>query len=517
MASIQVPPLLTPRSPAPWRQAGSSIVEPTPARTLERIRTSHFGTTPAVRVRALEALGPAGTSQRLSLVEATAATVDHFLNMPPLPKVRMEDAAACRGGQAMNGVGLRAEALVSALHDDNDAAVRATAAKTLGLLAPTLGDHAELGTRALARSLAEDQEPLVREAAFTTITKLGPVAGAVGVEALTQDLWRNTSPELRCRTAVALGDLGPAAGHEGAQALVAALVSEVEPSVRCAAARALGRLRRAAGTDGVHMLTLALRNDEDVHVRREAADALAFLGPEWTGPDVVPALVAALTTDGNQDVQLAASTALEGHGASAIPHLLPCLDWGQHPRVRLAALNSLRAVADSTESDSVVHHHEALLHCIAQHHHEPGVHSAMMDIFAALGDRAGPAIRGLLRLAQRPLDTESEDAQRVASKGASALATNILVALFEDHKHIFESAVGAKAVAFLALRGRQGLELMADRGEPAPGQRSRTAREVRKAVGLLKRGPLVQHRRTLSLLPGPAISGHVSRKIVLEP
>merc|ERR1719242_1356123 len=118
------------------------------------------------------------------------------------------------------------------------------------------------------------------------------------------------------------------------------------------------------------MLTVALRSDEDAHVRREAADALAFLGPAWTGTDVVPALVATLTTDGNADVQMAAAAALEGHGASVLPHLLPCLEQGQHPRVRLAALDSLRAVADSTDADSVVRDHGALLRCIKHHHQE---------------------------------------------------------------------------------------------------------------------------------------------------
>jgi len=514
MASIQVPPLLTPRSPAPWRQAGSSIVGPTPARVFERIRTSHLGATPAVRAQAVEALGPSGTLPRPSLVEVTAATVDHLLNAPSLPKIRLEDAAACRGGHAVKGVRLRAEALVLALRDD-DAAVRATAAKTLGLLAPTLGNDKELGTRALARLLADDQNPSVCEAAFAALAELGPVAGAVGVQAFVEDLWLNTSPEFRCRTAAALGDLGPAAGHEGVHALIASLASEVEPSVRQAAARALGRMRCTAGADGVHMLILALRNDEDAPVRCEAANSLAFLGPTWTGPDVVPALVATLTTDGNADVQLAAASALEEHGASALPHLLPCLERGKHPRMRLAALDSLRALADSKDASSVVREHGALLQCIAHHHHEPGVPSAMMDIFVALGDCAGPALPGLLRLAQRPPDTESENAED-ATDGASALATHILAALFEDHKLVFESAVGARAVAFLSLRRRLCLESMTHRGEPSPGQRSRTAREVRQAVGLLKRRPLVQHRRTLSLLPSPAIVGHVSRRTVLE-
>ena len=149
------------------------------------------------------------------------------------------------------------EALALDALDDSDGFVRATAAKLLG----DLGDPAHVG--AIAVVLAEDPDPVARQRAAETLTRLK--------------------------------------GEEAVRALARGLADPME-RVRMAAVQGLSKLDPAFAKDG---LVRVLREDAVWEIRAEAAHALGLTGD----PEVVAELQAALE-DPNEFVRSAVENAL---------------------------------------------------------------------------------------------------------------------------------------------------------------------------------------------------------------
>lgn len=148
---------------------------------------------------------------------------------------------------------------LAAALEDVDADVRASAARSIGLLG------SPEGAAPLVRVLAEGQVP--RAIAFRAVLDLGSEA----LPALRR-LAHAADPELRAAAVELVGFLGEA---RDAQLLIQA-AEDPSAEVRARAAAALGRL---AATDGAVALTRAL-DDRIYFVRLHAARALGKVGEE---------------------------------------------------------------------------------------------------------------------------------------------------------------------------------------------------------------------------------------------
>ena len=141
--------------------------------------------------------------------------------------------------------------------EDHDADVRASAARSIGLLG------SPDGAEPLVRVLAEGRVP--RAIAFRAVLDLGPAA-LPGLRRLAHD----SDPDLRATAA-----LGRLAASEGAEALTRALDDRIY-FVRLHAARALGKVGERAA---VGRLLRQAREDR-FEAARAAAEAVAQIDPD---------------------------------------------------------------------------------------------------------------------------------------------------------------------------------------------------------------------------------------------
>eukprot|EP00411_Alexandrium_monilatum_P106402 CAMPEP_0175776442 /NCGR_PEP_ID=MMETSP0097-20121207/74643_1 /TAXON_ID=311494 /ORGANISM="Alexandrium monilatum, Strain CCMP3105" /LENGTH=387 /DNA_ID=CAMNT_0017086979 /DNA_START=9 /DNA_END=1167 /DNA_ORIENTATION=+ len=276
----------------------------------------------------------------------------------------------------------------------------------------------------------------------------GPTAGQLGADALVKDLWENTEPESRRQAAAALGELGPAARIEGAHALVAAVVSDPEPSVRRAAARAIGLLRRAAGEASAGALATVLLKDDDAETRQRAAVSLGELGAGRVSEAGIQALVEAVCRDDSVGVREAASTALEGQGDLSVQPLLDSVASGASHQAVQRALSVLGLLASSEHADLIAHQPTAVFASFV-HVQDDSVRAAVVDVFVALGARAGPSLPELIRIAR---NEEGDRRQLVAQ----AVALDALEALFQSRQALFHTPEGCRAASLLALHRSPG-------------------------------------------------------------
>jgi len=141
--------------------------------------------------------------------------------------------------------------------EDHDADVRASAARSIGLLG------SPDGAEPLVRVLAEGRVP--RAIAFRAVLDLGPAA-LPGLRRLAHD----SDPDLRAAATELMGFLGDA----GDAALLVVAAEDPSAEVRARATAALGRL---AASEGAEALTRAL-DDRIYFVRLHAARALGKVG-----------------------------------------------------------------------------------------------------------------------------------------------------------------------------------------------------------------------------------------------
>eukprot|EP00411_Alexandrium_monilatum_P088758 CAMPEP_0175725640 /NCGR_PEP_ID=MMETSP0097-20121207/47863_1 /TAXON_ID=311494 /ORGANISM="Alexandrium monilatum, Strain CCMP3105" /LENGTH=395 /DNA_ID=CAMNT_0017033419 /DNA_START=37 /DNA_END=1221 /DNA_ORIENTATION=+ len=333
----------------------------------------------------------------------------------------------------------------------------------------------------------------------------GPTAGQLGADALVKDLWENTEPESRRQAAAALGELGPAARIEGAHALVAAVVSDPEPSVRRAAARAIGLLRRAAGEASAGALATVLLKDDDAETRQRAAVSLGELGAGRVSEAGIQALVEAVCRDDSVGVREAASTALEGQGDLSVQPLLDSVASGASHQAVQRALSVLGLLASSEHADLIAHQPTAVFASFV-HVQDDSVRAAVVDVFVALGARAGPSLPELIRIAR---NEEGDRRQLVAQ----AVALDALEALFQSRQALFHTPEGCRAASLLALHRSRSLAAPAD----APDGRVPHTQGVRQAVSFLKRVPAARHRAALAHLEGPTLEGTSSANCTRTP
>jgi HEAT repeat protein len=181
---------------------------------------------------------------------------------------------------------------ISTLLDDPDRDVRATALNALvGLAVP---DSAALALAALA-----DPDGFVRA---TGIKLLGDLGDEGHTEAIRSVLVQDSDPVARQRAAETLTRLG---GDEAVAALSSGLADPME-RVRLTAVKGLAKLDPAYARD---RLVVLLHEDAVWEIRAEAAHALGLTGD----PEILPELEAALA-DPNEFVRSAVSNALRLHG-----------------------------------------------------------------------------------------------------------------------------------------------------------------------------------------------------------
>jgi HEAT repeat protein len=344
-------------------------VGPHPHRPLPQERMSAFAREEGLAwidpLPALRAVGPSAFTDRLHLTPAGSAAVAsavlHSAAIPaearempellaalgpgrdpsrlpgllshPSPAVRRQAAGAiARGGASRTA----AAALTSALRDE-DASVRAAAARALSSAAP----RTEAAQDALFMAL-DDPSEAVRWAAADTLAA-GELRDADAVARLAGVL---DSPDTYVRgfAAWSLNLAGPGAAAAAPQ--LVARAEDPDAGVRALAVRALGNLGLGdPDVVGALARTVAKGTDED---RWRAARALAKLGP--AASPAVAALASALEQD---DVRLRreAAASLASIGAPA-ESALPVLVAARHdvdPEVRHAAEKAIRRITAREE------------------------------------------------------------------------------------------------------------------------------------------------------------------------
>ena len=308
-------------------------------------------TEPGPRSASALAMGALGPRAAASLTQELLTLLrDEF----PVTRAAAAEALGQYGAQ----VGGPAPTLLLQRLTDRDAEVRAAAATALGQIGarPEAGGYSaqELEEALLAR--ADDQRYVVRRAAVTALTALGPAAVARSLDrilALLTDLnpatrdaalhalatldpagraralalligWLGAeSADQRAMSAQALAVLRPALDAADRDAL-SLLLSDGDDATRAAAAAAIGALSAVSFSDGPPPALGRLLGDTAWRARAAAAEALGHFGAQVSAEDR-GALREALA-DRDESIRLAATQALariEPKAASAlIPELL---------------------------------------------------------------------------------------------------------------------------------------------------------------------------------------------------
>jgi HEAT repeat protein len=240
----------------------------------------------------------------------------------PRPVVR-RSAAFALGRMGLDAFPAAPE-LAGCLRDEPDAAVRATAAASVGDLALALegggqGLWAEAGP-ALKKLVADDPDRRARRAAAYALGAFGPRAEAA--HAALRAALRDADPGVRRNAAWALGRLGGEAG-DAAVGDVCDLLRDRDPLVRRDAAAALGAMGPEAGRAALRPLLALVKGERDDVVKRTALDQLVGLaGPDdrAAAPEVRP-----LLADEDPDTRFAAALVLGSLGGEEALPALPVL------------------------------------------------------------------------------------------------------------------------------------------------------------------------------------------------
>ncbi|MBM4318919.1 MAG: HEAT repeat domain-containing protein, partial [Deltaproteobacteria bacterium] len=303
----------------------------------------------AARLRAVEALGRGGCTQAL----------------PPLLELLdcPHGELRCRALEALGRLAgpEAAAAALQTLRTDPEGAVRAAAARLLGVCGAAAAEAVPELRRCLADSFAE-----VRRASEQALQELGAppspelLAAAILIaeerwercvelgEAATELLLhvageRGGDPRSLKNRGAALRCLGRLADARALPVLLAA-AGEMSPVVQEAAAWALGELRLDACADPLQRLA----GSRSESVRAAAVQAIGRLGRA----ELLPLLRAA-QQDPASAVRVAATVALGQDGESSAPRLLEALH-GADPALRAAAAEALGLQGELAAIDPLV-------------------------------------------------------------------------------------------------------------------------------------------------------------------
>jgi len=245
--------------------------------------------------------------------------------------------------------------------------------------------------------------------------------------------------------------------------------------------------------------------DDDAETRQRAAVSLGELGAGRVSEAGIQALVEAVCRDDSVGVREAASTALEGQGDLSVQPLLDSVASGASHQAVQRALSVLGLLASSEHADLIAHQPTAVFASFV-HVQDDSVRAAVVDVFVALGARAGPSLPELIRIAR---NEEGDRRQLVAQ----AVALDALEALFQSRQALFHTPEGCRAASLLALHRSRSLAAPAD----APDGRVPHTQGVRQAVSFLKRVPAARHRAALAHLEGPTLEGTSSARLHSHP
>jgi HEAT repeat protein len=369
-----------------------------------------------VRTSVVEALTSIGKPAEEHLVQAlndndsdirmgAAEALDKLGWQPGDDTERVQYLLAKRDWGELTTVGeTAAEPLIRAL-DDNDWAVRTSAAEALG----TIGDARAV--EPLIRAL-HDEYWNVNRAAEKTLGTIGEPA----IEPLIQALLRDNDRKVRASAAGALGRIK----NKRAFAPLAQALNDEDVEVRASAADALGKLGWQPGDDtervryllakrdwkglaklgepAVEPLIHALR-DNASEVRKRAAEALGTIGDKRAVEPLVQAL-----KDEYRDVNRSAAEALGTiRDANAVELIIQALG-DESEDVRWGAARALGAIGDKRAVEPLV---QAL---------KDGDSDVRYEAAAALGTMGEPAVESLIQALN---DRDSF----VRKKAAKALGT----------------------------------------------------------------------------------------------
>lgn len=245
-------------------------------------------------LRKTDEVAPAAAVKALAEGKA-AAVCGWLLEKAPEPEVRRRAAESL--AQMGKDAAPAAKSLVSAL-GDKDALVRGVAVRAVGELAPDAPGAVPAlvklfpdmeAIRAVARFKADGAEALpellklfnheeltTRLQAMRTVGKIGdPAKSAIPI--LIKTMAEDEEPRIRERAAEAIGEFGPAAAEAGAVPALAKATKDPEYKVRRDAARSLGQIGPAAKAALADVKAL-LKDDEPI-VAETATRAARLIDP----------------------------------------------------------------------------------------------------------------------------------------------------------------------------------------------------------------------------------------------
>lgn len=393
---------------------------------------------PADRSQAAALLGQAG--------DARAADTLRALLKDPDPMVREKAVTAFAAIKLPDGAD-KSGPLVTAVKDD-DALVRRAAVAALGGASSASpaspASSASPGVVEALSSALADADDAVRVEALTALARSGK-AGDILLKALGNDraAVRQKAVELLARDVAKNADVAAA---------VTTALKDADPSVRDAALRALADARVTPPLE----LVRPLLADADYHVRHSAIRILSRAADAESFP-----IIAARLTD-QADGQVAAE-ALALYGAKAVPALADALK-STIPDRRRSAARALSDIDDPAarqaltslleDKDAAVR--EAAQRALGGRYGPPDAQTLAAlvrsdptrakdaDALAALGERAIPALSGLLK--------DDRPAVRAAAAGllgriADPSAAAALASVLKDDP---DPHVRARAAAALA-------------------------------------------------------------------
>jgi HEAT repeat protein len=209
--------------------------------------------------------------------QRSVAAILQVLKNDSAPGVRVASAYAL--GRIVESGGLQSsdrmsveKALIRALEKDDQGIVREAAASTLDRIGGTESE------KKLVDAL-EDKDPKVRTAAATA---LGHKRNADAAKTLSKILLKDASPEVRRAAAIALGQIG---GQHALESLLYAVKDE-NVYVRTAAQKALEQIKTVPAHERYHKAL----EDPSPRVRIEAAQKLAEAGDADAVPDLIKLL-----------------------------------------------------------------------------------------------------------------------------------------------------------------------------------------------------------------------------------
>lgn len=329
-----------------------------------------------VRWRAARTLGRIGPPAKDAVGALIAVLGD------PSPNVR---SYACFALGRIGGPSAQAAVpgLVERMTDENGI-VRRAAMDAILAIGPDRSVVIPLMVKAL-----EDAEPRIVTAALRTLASQGEVVVPVLIEAL-------KSEKSGYWAMLALEQLGPQA--KDAVPALTAMLAHQEPEVRMEAIMALGAIGEAARS-AAPRIAERLQHDEMMGVRYAAVFALGRIEP---GPEVEPALKAALSQQGDPLLAMLAAAALakmhpqDQQIADRANELIVAGLQSENPTVQSAAA---RVLAESNLGSEVT----ATALVTALENASPEVIPQTINALAALGSRATPQlIRGLSNDKLRP-------------------------------------------------------------------------------------------------------------------